>query len=162
MDPACPPVSAPWPARRLYALVTHYSLFWLVVANGVGLWLATLLLVPELGDLVAPVSYGRWIPVHLDLQLYGWCSLPLVGLLLRLYLPEAGLPGEDSGPLPSAALGLWSGALAFGSVWWLAGGSSGKLFLEWSGPSRVLLSLVMTFLAVSLALAYRRRLHQLV
>lgn len=156
---SCP--SSTKPAQRPYELVTRHSLLWLVVANGVGLWLATLLLVPELGDLLAPLSYGRWVPVHLDLQLYGWCSLPLVGLLLRLYLPSPRLPAQDPGPLPAVALGLWSASLAFGAVWWLAGGSSGKLFLEWSGPSRLLLSLVTAFLALALALVFRRRLRQL-
>jgi len=128
-------------AAELGRIVAGHALAWLVAANGVGLLLATLLLVPELGGWMAPLTYGRWAAVHLDLELYGWCALPLVGLLLRLYLS----PREA--PLGAAAVGLWSAALLAGALSWLAGMSSGKPFLDWTGPANLL------FLAAQLALA---------
>ncbi len=115
----------------LARLVAIHSLTWLVVANAVGVLLAVLLLVPQLGDLMIPFTYGRWVPVHLDLQLYGWCSLPLVGLLLHLYRVD-----HDRGSLGAWGLGGWSASLLIGALSVLAGGSSGKLFLEWSGIAR--------------------------
>jgi cytochrome c oxidase cbb3-type subunit 1 len=135
-----------------------HSLTWLVIANLVGMLLALLLLFPELGSLLGPFTYGRWLPLHLDLHLFGWCSLPLVGLLLRLYLPPE---KRALGPL---ALGAWSGALAFGAISWLAGASSGKLFLEWTGAARIVFTASMVILALVLATGwcseletYRRR-----
>jgi len=130
------------PDTGLGALVARFSLGWLVVANLAGLLLATLLLSPELNDRLAPLTYGRWAPVHLNAQLYGWCALPLVGLLLRAFL----VPGAEATRHTWLALGIWSAALAFGAVTWLAGESSGKLFLDWTGPARYAFPLALSVL----------------
>ncbi|MGZ8940233.1 MAG: hypothetical protein ACXW32_13580, partial [Limisphaerales bacterium] len=98
--------------NRVTGLVTQHALFWLMVGNGVGLWLALLLLFPELNRLTGEVTYGRWIPVHLNLQLYGWTSLPLVAWLFHLY--PAGT--EVDFDLARAATLTWSGTLAVGTV----------------------------------------------
>ncbi|WP_018291071.1 hypothetical protein [Verrucomicrobium sp. 3C] len=117
----------------LYRLTAGFSLLWLSAANFVGLWLALLLCWPELGSVSGPAGYGRWMAVHLNWQLYGWCSLPVVGVLLSRWLPRR----------PAALLqarwsfALWSWALGLGGAWWLEGESSGKLFLDWSGLSRI-------------------------
>jgi cytochrome c oxidase cbb3-type subunit 1 len=140
------------PDAATQRLVTVHSLTWLAVGNGVGLLLATLLLFPRLGALLGPFTYGRLMPLHLDLQLYGWSSLPLVGLLLRLYLPGSGLDRA-----PRLAVGLWSGGLAFGAVSWLAGTVGGKLFLSWAGAARALFAGAMLFLALVLAAAFMRQ-----
>ena len=71
------------------------ALGWLAAGCAAGLLLALLLAWPDLNALLAPLTYGRWVPVHLDALLYGWTALPLVGLLLRLYLP--GAEGEGAG-----------------------------------------------------------------
>jgi cytochrome c oxidase cbb3-type subunit 1 len=141
------------------AAIRRHSLGWLVAANLVGVWLAALLLWPDLNDVTAPLTYGRWVPVHLNWQLYGWCALPLAGALLHYYLrADPGAPTRqtepDADPLAArAALALWSAGLAWGGATWLAGGSSGKLFLEWSGSARVVWPL--TLLGVWLLLAVR-------
>jgi len=122
--------------RGLGRLVARHSLGWLVAANLVGLWLAALLVWPDLGTVVSPFTYGRWIPLHLDWMLYGWCALPVVGVLLAWSL-DAGHPAVLGHA--RLALGLWSLALALGGVAWLDGVTSGKLFLEWHGWSRPLL-----------------------
>jgi cytochrome c oxidase cbb3-type subunit 1 len=138
--------------KRTCELVAVHSLTWLVVGNAVGLLLATLLLFPHLGTLLGPLTYGRWMPLHTNLLLYGWCSLPLVGCLLKLY----GSP-HGSEKLPQLAVGLWSGSLLFGAVSWLAGDSSGKLFLDWSGPARGVLAASLGFLALVLLTGLLRR-----
>jgi len=117
--------------------------------------LAAELLWPALGDALAPLTYGRWMPLHLDWQLYGWCSLPLVGALLAWCLdarhPRAALHGR-------VALGAWSLALALGGVAWLGGVTSGKLFLDWHGWARAALSAAMVVLwTVCAAHAWWRR-----
>ncbi|MGD2113822.1 MAG: hypothetical protein PVG07_02145, partial [Acidobacteriota bacterium] len=76
-------------APALADLVTLHSLGWLAAGNLVGLLLATLLLAPGAGSALAPLTYGRWMPVHWNAQLYGWLALPLVGLLLHVYRAEA-------------------------------------------------------------------------
>jgi cytochrome c oxidase cbb3-type subunit 1 len=124
---------------------TLHAVAWLVAGNAVGLLLATLLLAPGLGSILTPLTYGRWIPVHTNLLLYGWCGLALVALLFRIYSHTGG------GRWPGAAVGVWSGSLLFAAVSWLAGRSSGKAFLEWTGSARVLLAVSLAFLAVALA-----------
>lgn len=137
------------PARAAVArAATRHSLFWLVAANAVGLWLAADLLWPALGDLVAPLTYGRWMPLHLNWQLYGWCALPLVAALLHWYLDD-GHPGAARHA--RIALGAWSLALALGGAAWLAGDTSGKLFLDWHGATRGVLPAAMGVLWTILA-----------
>ncbi len=137
---------------RTYELLTVHSVTWLAAGNVVGVLLATLLLFPGLGALLGPLTYGRWIPVHFNMQLYGWCSLPLIGLLFKLYLADF-----RSGSLARLAVGVWSGSLLFGVVSWLAGHSSGKLFLEWTGPARAFLAANLAFLGLVLAVCLARR-----
>jgi len=133
----------------------RHSLAWLVVANTIGLLLAVGLLHPALGDLLAPLSYGRWMPLHLNLQLYGWCALPLVGLLFHLYAPVA----PAGAVWQRLALALWSGTLAIGAGSWLAGITSGKLFLDWHGPYKLLLGLMLAALWLIFAGLFGARLR---
>lgn len=143
--------------RALGRAVSAHALGWLVACNLVGVWLATILLWPALGDRIAPFSYGRWMPVHLDGQLYGWCALPLVGVLLAWCADER---DPHAVPLARLALAAWSTALALGAVSWLSGLSSGKLFLDWAGWARPLLPLAMVVLwgvlAAQIAVRWRR------
>src|ERR1035441_11035060 len=66
------------------ASAVWHSLFWLVFSNAVGVLIATLLLVPSLNSVLGEWTYGRWLPFHLNLELYGWCSLPLVAFLFKV------------------------------------------------------------------------------
>lgn len=134
--------------------VAQHSLGWLLCGNLVGLWMAALLLWPELGRLVAPLTYGRWTTVHLNVQLYGWCSVPLLGLLFRMYLPHGDARGG------ALALQAWSGALVFSALAWLAGQVSGKPFMEWYGLTRWVMPAAMLVLAVVLVAGYLRRLRE--
>lgn len=102
-----------------------HALSWWVAANAVGVWLALLLVFPEAS--AGEWTYGRWVPVHLNGQLYGWTALPLVAWLFRIY--------DVRRRWAEAALAAWSAALAFGCWSWLEGGSSGKIFLDWRGAS---------------------------
>lgn len=138
---------------ELQHLVARHSLGWLLLGNMVGLGLSLLLLRPEWGALLGPLTYGRWATVHLNVQLYGWCSLPLLGLLFRWYLPAH---DERGGTL---AVQAWSGALLFSVMAWLAGEVSGKPFMEWRGLTRWMMPAAMMLLAVVLAAGYRRRMR---
>lgn len=128
--------------------VAGHSLGWMLAANLVGAWMGVSLLWPGLGDALAPLTFGRWAPVHLDWQLYGACTLPLVGALLAWCLdvrhPQAGRHAH-------VALALWSLALLLGGVAWLSGTTSGKLFLDWHGWTRPLLPAAMHVLWALLA-----------
>jgi cytochrome c oxidase cbb3-type subunit 1 len=125
--------------------VRRHALAWLVFANAVGVLLAVLLLHPGIGALPGGLGYGRWVPLHTDAQLYGWCALPLVGVLLA---------GYGRGSLGGAALPVlwaWSAALALGCLSWLTGGAGGKPFMEWAGWTRPLFPLAMLGLWLLLA-----------
>jgi len=131
------------PSPALARAIARHSYGWLVAANLVGAWLALALLWPAAGDALAPLTYGRWVPLHLDWQLYGWCSLPIVGALLAW----CSRPGATDAVIPARiALTAWSTVLALGGLTWLAGGVSGKLFLDWAGPARPLLPAAMLVL----------------
>lgn len=125
--------------RSVRADAAFHSLLWLVIANAIGVLLAAMLVFPAINSALGEWTYGRWMPVHLNLQLYGWCSLPLVMFLFHVY-------GADREPLAAwsrPALWLWSTALAIGAISWLTGHSSGKLFLDWTGYPRILFPLAM-------------------
>jgi cytochrome c oxidase cbb3-type subunit 1 len=132
MSSTTQPVEA-WMIRQMQCSVVRHSLGWLLAANLVGVWLALLLVHPEWGQVTGEFTYGRWMPLHLNWQLYGWCSIPSVGLLLRRFLP----PTERALMQAQWALRGWSIALAVGGWSWLHGQTSGKLFLDWAGIARV-------------------------
>lgn len=134
--------------QQLARLVRRHALGWWVAANLVGVWLAAVLVWPGLGDAIAPLSYGRWVPLHLNWQLYGWGALPLVGALLGWTLVTAH-PGAIRHA--GGALGAWSLALLLGGVSWLGGLTSGKVFLDWAGWARPLLPVAMVLLWTVLA-----------
>lgn len=143
------------PAKKQPAVLmtaAWHSLAWLVCANGVGLLLASLLLFPGANHGLGEFTYGRWVPLHLNLQLYGWCSLPLVAWLLKTYRVDRA-PASHSA---RTCLWLWSASLAVGAAAWLAGHSSGKLFLDWTGYPRILFPLAIGFLWAVLAWSLRR------
>jgi cytochrome c oxidase cbb3-type subunit 1 len=142
------------PRAEIAAAVRRHALAWLVAANAVGVLLAAELLWPALGDALAPLGYGRWMPLHLDWQLYGWCALPLAGVLLAWTCPPA--RSRAAGPARFALAG-WSAALALGGGSWLAGVVSGKLFQDWHGWARPLLPLAMLGLWGVLAWQARQR-----
>lgn len=128
--------------------VAWHALLWLSVANAVGVLLAILLLVPSLNPLLGEWTYGRWMMVHMNLELYGWTSLPLIGFLFRVYKADSAAFGKWCRPL----LWVWSAALLAGSLSWLNGHSTGKLFLDWSGFS--LTFFVATLLTLWLLLVF--------
>lgn len=131
------------------AVAAWHSLFWLVFANAVGVLIAILLLTPALNRQLGEWTYGRWMMAHMNLELYGWTSLPLVGFLFRVY-------GADHGPTANwcrPVLWVWSAALGVGVFSWLSGHSSGKLFLDWSGYARILFPGALLALWLLLAIA---------
>jgi cytochrome c oxidase cbb3-type subunit 1 len=139
-------------APQCVASAAWHSLLWLVVANSIGVLIAILLLFPNLNRLLGEWTYGRWIMVHMNLELYGWTSLPMVGFLFQIY-------GADRGPAAAwcrTVLWLWSAALGVGALSWLSGHSSGKLFLDWSGTARVAFPLAMLALWLFLAITFIR------
>ena len=133
------------------ATAVNHALGWLVLGNSVGLYLSLLLLQPswQLGEW----TYGRWLPVHLNVQLYGWTSLPLVAWLLALYEVDRSRVAAW-GP---AAVWAWSAALAIGSWQWLNGVTSGKIFLDWKGGGLWALMAAMMFLWCVLMAAWQER-----
>ncbi len=133
--------------RGLIQFAAAHGYLWLFAANVVGVWLAFLLLHPGAGKWLGEWSYGRWMIVHLNWQLYGWTSLPLVAWLMRVYAVEH----NGLGAFGRAAVWIWSLALVIGACNWLRGGSSGKLFLDWSGYAGVYFPLAIFFLWLVLA-----------
>ncbi len=124
----------------------RHALGWLVAGNAAGLWLSLLLLFPGLQS--GEWTYGRWMPVHLNVQLFGWTALPLTGWLLSIY--------GVSRRWADAAVWAWTAALGAGVLSWLGGGSSGKIFLDWKGGPLLAFVAALAFLWVVLAVAWKR------
>jgi cytochrome c oxidase cbb3-type subunit 1 len=130
----------------------QHALGWLVASNAMGVMIATLLLLPQLNIWLGEWTYGRWMMVHMNTALFGWCSVPMLALLFKAY--GADRPGFDAWCRP--VVWVWSAALVVGAYSWLQGHSSGKLFLDWSGYSRVFFPLAMLGLWILLAIAFAR------
>ena len=145
-------VRTPAAVPRVFAYVAWHSLAWLVFANAVGVVIATLLVAPRLDHILGEWTYGRWMPVHINLQLYGWCSVPLLGFLFKVYGADRAGVAQWCRP----ALWIWSTALTAGAISWLTGHSSGKLFLDWTGYTRVLFPLAIAAVWCVLAFAMLR------
>lgn len=126
-----------------------HALAWLTVACAVGLLMSFLLLFPGLNAALGPLTYGRWMPLHLDLVLYGWLSLPLVALLFRAYRPSERSAGW--------AVQVWSASLVAGAASWLLGRTTGKAFLDWQGIARMAFLANLGFLAVVLGIGLLRK-----
>lgn len=142
-------------AGHAVAGAAWHSLAWLVFANAIGVLLAVLLLFPTLNTQLGEWTYGRWMMVHMNLELYGWASLPLVGFLFRVYDADRGATANWTRPV----LWVWSAALGVGAVSWLSGNSSGKLFLDWSGYARIIFPLALLTLWLFLAFAFAGQLR---
>lgn len=132
------------------ASAAWHSLLWLVIANSIGVLIATLLLFPGLNSFLGEWTYGRWVMVHMNLELYGWTALPLAGFLVKTYGADRGQASNWCQPV----LWVWSAALGGGALSWLSGHSSGKLFLDWSGYARVLFPAALVALWLLLLAAF--------
>jgi cytochrome c oxidase cbb3-type subunit 1 len=129
-----------------------HALAWLVFGNALGVMIAILLLAPGLNAWLGEWTYGRWMMVHMNTALYGWCSMPMLAFLFRVYGAERGQVAAWCRPV----LWIWSSALVIGSISWVQGHSSGKLFLDWQGYAGVFFPLAMLALWIVLAVAFVR------
>lgn len=143
-------IAASGSPSQVFVSLAWHSLLWLTIANAIGVMLAVLLLIPRLNNLLGEWTYGRWIMVHMNLELYGWTALPLLGFLFAIYGADRGSMAKWCRP----ALWVWSIALGVGAFSWLSGHSSGKLFLDWSGYARVFFPAAMIALWVILLCAF--------
>jgi Cbb3-type cytochrome oxidase, subunit 1 len=136
--------------ERVMVQSVWHSLLWLAIANLVGVLLALLLLLPSMNSLLGEWTYGRWVMVHMNLELYGWTSIPLVGYLFHVYGVGYGTASKWSRPI----LWAWSTALAVGVISWLTGHSTGKLFLDWQGFAQSLFIVTLISLWLLLVCAF--------
>lgn len=113
-------------------IVSIFAYLFLFIPNLIGCWMALILIQPKIGNWLHSYSYGKWAMLHLNLQLYGWSSIPLLGAFSLYFMNK----NKQSSPHDILIICLlWTIALIGGSWHWLSGGSSGKIFLDWSGHS---------------------------
>ena len=155
--PALAVMKQPAAWARPMEMATVHAFAWLAATCGVGLLMALLLLFPRLGAALGPLTYGRWMPLHLNLSLYGWLALPLVALLFRAYLPREGT-GAARGA--EVAVHVWSASLLVGAVSWLSGRTTAKPFLDWDGTARFAYLAALAFLAGALAAGLVQRFRE--
>jgi len=130
----------------------RFSFLWLVLTNFVGVLLAVLLVFPEISGALGSLTYGRWMPLHMEWHLYGWCSLPLLGLLMKEFLSRSEYGLSET----RFILVVWSIGLLVGGGTFLTGHASGKLFLSWHGFSRVFFPMTLCLAWSVMATAWMR------
>ena len=141
--------SSAWADDGMRSAIVH-GLFWLALMNALGVLLSVLLMLPSANLLLGEWTYGRWMMVHMNLGLYGWCCLPMLAFLFNVYRTNDSVVARWARPV----VWLWSASLLLGSVSWLNGETSGKLFLDWSGAARIFFPLSMQALWILLVIAY--------
>ncbi|MGO1500317.1 MAG: cbb3-type cytochrome c oxidase subunit I [Marinobacter sp.] len=111
----------PESSRRIILFVFATATLWLLLGSSFGLIASLKLHLPDWLNSVAPLTFGRMRTMHLNLVIYGWLSLGLMGLALwliptifatRLRLPSVALAGAILMNL-SVGAGVW----AIGSGW---------------------------------------------
>lgn len=127
--------------------VAVHALAWLVAGNVLGVVCAALLIWPVEGGMARLLNYGRLMAAHANIQLYGWCALPLVAMLLVWFRNES----ERDKPREQGAIAAWSIALGIGVLGWLQGAAIGKPFMEWTRWEAAFFSLALAGLWVALA-----------
>jgi cytochrome c oxidase cbb3-type subunit 1 len=130
----------------------RHAFGWLFCANLVGVLLALLLCWPQVGVVWGEMTYGRWMPIHLNWQLYGWTSVPLIAWLFFVYETDR---SPASQRWARAALVLWSVALVGMALSCLSGHTSGKIFLDWKDRSLWVFVIAQCVLWISLEKAFR-------
>jgi cytochrome c oxidase cbb3-type subunit 1 len=107
-------------ARLVHRFLLSAGL-WLLLASGVGLWLAFHHVDPTLLPDIEQLSYGRLRPVHTMSMLFGWASMALVGLAFYVVAKSSWVPMHQ--PLAkweyraaNLAWGLWNLGLIAGAV----------------------------------------------
>jgi cytochrome c oxidase cbb3-type subunit 1 len=141
--------------KSIQLRLSQFSLVWLSLANLVGVLLAILLIWPQGNAYLGPFTYGRWMPLHMDWHLYGWCALPLLGILCARFLDQVKTGAETT----TWILLLWTLGLAVGGWQWLAGGQSGKPFLNWTGYAGIVFCTSLLAIWGWLALGWIQRLR---
>src|ERR1039458_10504892 len=89
----------PTHASRIAVGAAWHGLLWLVTANAIGVLIAILLLLPNLNRFLGEWTYGRWVMVHMNLELYGWTAIPMVAFLFRAYGADRGAAAQWSPPI---------------------------------------------------------------
>lgn len=130
----------------------RHAFGWLFFANLVGVLLAMLLCWPDLGAELGGLIYGRWVPVHLNWQLYGWTSVPLIAWLFAMYETDRSPTAQR---WARAAVTMWSVALVGMALSCLSGQTSGKIFLDWKDRSLWLFLVAQFVLWISLERSFR-------
>lgn len=133
--------------------VAVHALAWLVAGNVLGVLCAALLVWPAEAGMARLLNYGRLMAAHANIQLYGWCMLPFVAMLLVWFRNGS----ERDKPREGAALAAWSLSLFLGGLGWLQGAAIGKPFMEWTRWEAAGFALALCVLWVALADATEER-----
>jgi len=133
------------------ATAVRHALGWLVFGNLIGLLISILLVRPDWQP--GRLTYGHWIPLHLNAQLYGWSALPLVAWLFSMYEVDQG-KAKGWGP---PVIWAWTAALGLACFQWLSGDTSGKIFLDWKNGSLWGFLVALVFLWAVLMVTWRIR-----
>ncbi len=130
--------------------------FWLVVGTGVGQYLGTKFLVPDM-EQISWLSFGRLRPVHTNIVFWGWASLAMIGLGYYV-VPTVSNTKIYSVKMGWIALVLTNLMVIFGSLCLMSGfNNGGGEFREYVWPVMALfaVALILTLINFIMTVANR-------
>jgi len=129
---------------------------WLLVGTVLGLIASLKFDMPDWLSRVAPLTFGRVRPAHLNAVTYGWASLAGAGCLLWLVSRLCLVPVQLRKSLIASAA-LWNLGLIYGTGAILFGYSRGVEWLEYPLPAAGMIAAAFLLFAASILQTFRRR-----
>lgn len=116
-------------ARRAGVLAFGTAVAWLLVGSILGDLVSLKFQFPDWLTSVAPLTFGRIRPAHLNAMIYGWASLAMLGTALWL-VPRLVRVPLRWGPLATAGIVLWNLGVLIGCTGILLGFTDAMEWLE--------------------------------
>jgi cytochrome c oxidase cbb3-type subunit 1 len=132
------------------------GVLWLLAGTLFGVVASLKFDMPDWLTSVAPLTFGRIRPAHLNAVVYGWASLAGAGCLIWLTSRLCRVPIRRPGWLTVSAI-LWNAGLVYGTGAILLGYSEGVEWLEYPLPAAALIAAAFLLFAGSILATFRAR-----
>lgn len=143
-------------ARLPVLLYFGSGILWLLAGTFFGLVASLKFDFPDWWTSLAPLTFGRVRPVHLNAVVYGWASLAGAGCLTWLTSRLCQAPVQWRGLLVASAL-IWNAGVAVGTLAILFGHSQSVEWLEYPLPAAALIAVAFLLFGASILRTFARR-----
>ncbi|MCC7492559.1 MAG: cbb3-type cytochrome c oxidase subunit I [Fimbriimonadaceae bacterium] len=135
----------------------YSSCVWFLVGTTMGLLASLYFVSPNVMRGVAPLSFGRLRPIHVNVVAFGWISMAHLGTMYYI-LPRLCRSRLYSERLANFIAWAWNGTILFAIVSLFMGFTEGKEYAELVAPLDILVmvALLLTTFNVLMTIANRR------